>query len=194
MRIRRDRRPRERRQSGGGVPADSVARRVGLATGCSSGGDEANGTGMTHRRDGRPRHRSPPRGGGDLWPCSGSGRGAGGGARGADAAATVVRAPMDGVVLRVLQEDEGVVGAGSSLLELGDLTSMEVLTDVLSDDAARLRANAPASIAISTDTIRATVVRIEPKPCSRTPQARNFSAIRATTGRHGPYSRVKRSS
>ncbi len=69
---------------------------------------------------------------------------------------------MDGVVLRVLQEDEGVVGAGTPLLELGDLTSMGVLTDVLGDDAARLRANAPALIAISSNTIRATVMRIEP--------------------------------
>jgi HlyD family secretion protein len=86
-----------------------------------------------------------------------------GGAGGADAAATVVQAPMDGVVLRVLQEDEGVVGAGTPLLELGDLSSMEVLTDVLSEDATRLRANAPAWMAIGSDTIRATVVRIEPK-------------------------------
>jgi HlyD family secretion protein len=62
-----------------------------------------------------------------------------GGTRGPDATATVVQAPMDGVVLRVLQEDEGVVGAGTPLLELGDLTSMEVVTDVLSEDAARLR-------------------------------------------------------
>ena len=86
-----------------------------------------------------------------------------GGARGAAATATIVRAPMAGVVLRVLQEDEGVVGAGTPLLELGDLTSMEVLTDILTDDAVRLRRGAAAVIATGRDTVRASVVRIEPK-------------------------------
>jgi HlyD family secretion protein len=86
-----------------------------------------------------------------------------GGARVAELSSTVVKAPMDGVVLRVLQEDEGVVGAGTPLLEIGDLTSMEVLTDVLSEDAARLRPNAPATIAIGADAVRAKVARIEPQ-------------------------------
>jgi HlyD family secretion protein len=70
---------------------------------------------------------------------------------------------MDGVVLRVLHEDEGVVSAGTPLLDLGDLATLEVRTDVLSDDAARLHVNAPAVIATGSDTLRATVVRIEPQ-------------------------------
>ena len=40
----------------------------------------------------------------------------------------------------------------------------------------------------------ATIPAIRAKPCSRTPHARNFSAPSARTGRHGPYSRAKRSS
>ncbi len=36
--------------------------------------------------------------------------------------------------------------------------------------------------------------RIRAKPCSSTPQARHLSATSPTTGRHGPYSRAKRSS
>lgn len=41
--IRRARRPRERRQTGGGLPADAIARLVGRATGRSSWRDDANG-------------------------------------------------------------------------------------------------------------------------------------------------------
>ena len=35
--------------------------------------------------------------------------------------------------------------------------------------------------------------RMRAKPCSNTPHARNLSATCVTTGRHGPYSRSKRS-
>jgi HlyD family secretion protein len=74
-----------------------------------------------------------------------------------------VRSPMYGVVLRVLHEDEGVVLAGTPLLEVGDPASIEVSADVLSDDAARLRTGAPARIfGWGGDTLGARVQRIEP--------------------------------
>lgn len=41
-------------------------------------------------------------------------------------------------VLRVLQENEAVVTAGTPLIELGDLTDMEVEIEVLSSDAVRI--------------------------------------------------------
>lgn len=47
-------------------------------------------------------------------------------------------APVEGVVLKVFRESEGVVAAGAPLLELGDPRSLEVEVDVLSMDAVRL--------------------------------------------------------
>lgn len=50
-----------------------------------------------------------------------------------------VRAPVDGVVLRRLRESESVVGAGEPLLEVGDPRDLEIISDLLSTDAAQLR-------------------------------------------------------
>jgi HlyD family secretion protein len=50
-----------------------------------------------------------------------------------------IRAPVDGRVLRVMQENAAVVPAGTPLLEVGDLREMEVAVDVLSRDAVRVR-------------------------------------------------------
>ena len=52
-----------------------------------------------------------------------------------------VTSPCDGVVLRVLQKD-GVVQAGTPLLEIGDPAALEVVVDVLTADAIQLRAGA----------------------------------------------------
>jgi HlyD family secretion protein len=49
-------------------------------------------------------------------------------------------------VLRVLQESAGVVAPGTPLLEIGDPTHLEVVVDVLSADAARIRASASATL------------------------------------------------
>jgi hypothetical protein len=59
--VRRARRHRERRWTGGGVPADLIARLLGRATDGSRGGAIPTGTDLTCRRDRRPRHRSPRR-------------------------------------------------------------------------------------------------------------------------------------
>jgi HlyD family secretion protein len=58
----------------------------------------------------------------------------------------VIRSPIDGVVLRVLQESAAVVEPGTELLEIGDPTDLEVVIDVLSADAVRVRPGAPVAI------------------------------------------------
>ncbi|WP_431303080.1 efflux RND transporter periplasmic adaptor subunit [Sediminicoccus sp. BL-A-41-H5] len=57
-----------------------------------------------------------------------------------------VRAPIAARVLRVLQESEAVVASGASLLELGDPTDLEVVVDVLTTEAVRIRPGAPVAI------------------------------------------------
>ncbi|RFO96044.1 efflux transporter periplasmic adaptor subunit [Rhodoferax lacus] len=56
----------------------------------------------------------------------------------------LMRAPVDGVVLRLAQTDAVTVTAGTALLELGDLAHMEVLCELLTSDAAR---TPPGSVA-----------------------------------------------
>lgn len=51
-----------------------------------------------------------------------------------------IRSPIDGCVLRRLQESSIVVPAGTPLLELGDPAQLEVVIDVLSRDAVRIDA------------------------------------------------------
>ncbi len=59
-----------------------------------------------------------------------------------DAGRFEIRAPVDGRVLRVFQESELVVSAGTRLLEVGDSTDLEVEVDVLSEDAVKVRPGA----------------------------------------------------
>jgi HlyD family secretion protein len=54
-----------------------------------------------------------------------------------------VLAPVDGRVLRVCEECEKVVPAGTPLLELGDPGEMEVVVDVLSTDAVQIQPGVP---------------------------------------------------
>jgi HlyD family secretion protein len=49
-----------------------------------------------------------------------------------------VRSPVDGRVLKLLQESAGVVAAGQPLLEVGDPRRLEVEVEVLSRDAVRI--------------------------------------------------------
>jgi HlyD family secretion protein len=50
----------------------------------------------------------------------------------------VVRTPTAGRVLRVLEESERIVAAGTPLVEIGDPARIEVVVDVLSSDAVRI--------------------------------------------------------
>jgi HlyD family secretion protein len=50
-----------------------------------------------------------------------------------------VRSPVSGKVLKVLQQSEGIVMAGTPLMELGDPTKLEVVVDILTEDAAQIK-------------------------------------------------------
>lgn len=50
----------------------------------------------------------------------------------------VIRSPGSGRVLRVFQESEAVISAGSPLVEVGDPSDLELEVDVLSSDAVRI--------------------------------------------------------
>jgi len=58
----------------------------------------------------------------------------------------LVRAPADGCVLRVPERSERVVPAGASIAEIGDPNALELVVDVLSSDAARIRSGAPVVV------------------------------------------------
>jgi HlyD family secretion protein len=54
----------------------------------------------------------------------------------------LIRAPAAGCVLRVPERSERIVGAGSPIVELGDPAALELVVDVLSSEAARVRPGA----------------------------------------------------
>ena len=56
-----------------------------------------------------------------------------------------IRSPIDGRILRLFQESSAVVASGTSLLELGDPTDLEVEIDVLSRDAVKI---APGAVVL----------------------------------------------
>ena len=75
-----------------------------------------------------------------------------------------VSSPIGGVVLRRIRESESVVPAGDPLLEIGDPMRLEIVSDLLSTDAVRVK---PGSRAIieqwgGDTTLDGTVRRIEP--------------------------------
>ncbi|EHK78926.1 Membrane protein [Sinorhizobium meliloti CCNWSX0020] len=74
-----------------------------------------------------------------------------------------VTAPVSGVVLQVIRRSEGVVEAGTPLLDIGDPADLEIVVNFLSEDAVRIR---PGQRAIITDwggeDLDAVVRRIEP--------------------------------
>ncbi|MDA0662324.1 MAG: HlyD family efflux transporter periplasmic adaptor subunit [Proteobacteria bacterium] len=57
-----------------------------------------------------------------------------------------VRAPVDGRILRVLHESAGTVAAGDPLVEVGDPAELEIVADLLSTDAVRVREGQPVFI------------------------------------------------
>jgi HlyD family secretion protein len=54
--------------------------------------------------------------------------------------------PVDGVVLRVFHESESVVPAGERLVEIGDPSHLEIVSDLLSSDAVKVRPGMRVSI------------------------------------------------
>jgi HlyD family secretion protein len=57
-----------------------------------------------------------------------------------------VTSPVSGRVFRVLQESAGAVAQGTPLLEIADPANLEIVVDVLTSDAVRIRAGAPVRI------------------------------------------------
>jgi HlyD family secretion protein len=57
-----------------------------------------------------------------------------------------IRAPVTGRVLRIPQESETVVEAGTPLIEIGDPRDLEIVADLLSSDAVQVRPGAPVRI------------------------------------------------
>lgn len=76
----------------------------------------------------------------------------------------LVRSPVTGKVLRVLQESAGVVLPGQPILEVGDASRMEVEIDVLSSDAAAIRPGAEVSLEQwgGSRPLKGRVLRVEP--------------------------------
>lgn len=57
-----------------------------------------------------------------------------------------ITAPIDGRVLRVIQESAAVVNAGEELMEIGDPNDLEIVSDVLSRDAVRIERADPVEL------------------------------------------------
>lgn len=57
-----------------------------------------------------------------------------------------IKSPIDGRVLKVNQGSEGLVQAGAPLLELGNPADLEVVVDLLTEDAAQVRPGTPATL------------------------------------------------
>lgn len=57
-----------------------------------------------------------------------------------------ITSPVAGRVLEVFQESEGVVQGGTPILEVGDPAALEIVVDVLSQDATRIRPGASVTI------------------------------------------------
>ena len=54
-------------------------------------------------------------------------------------ACVTLKSPIDGRVLRVLQKSETVVMPGTPLLEVGDASDLEIVADMLSEDAVKVQ-------------------------------------------------------
>lgn len=81
-----------------------------------------------------------------------------------EAARTEIRSPVGGRVLRLLLHSAQFVTDGTPLLELGDPSTLELVIDVLSTDAVKIRPGAPILIDQGGDIqpIRAKVRLVEP--------------------------------
>jgi HlyD family secretion protein len=58
---------------------------------------------------------------------------------GAECACVALRSPVDGQVLQLLQQSEGVVEAGTPVVEVGDPRDLEIAVDLLSSDAVKVQ-------------------------------------------------------
>ena len=79
-------------------------------------------------------------------------------------AIVAVTAPSAGVVLKRIRESESIVPAGEPLIEIGDPRQIEIVVDLLSTDAVRVRPGARATVEEwgGDAALSATVRRVEP--------------------------------
>ncbi|MCK7547283.1 efflux RND transporter periplasmic adaptor subunit [Marinobacter koreensis] len=74
-----------------------------------------------------------------------------------------VHSPVNGAVLSVARESEGVIQAGDPILEVGDPAALEVVVDVLSFDAVKLKPGMPVRFdGWGGVTLKGVVRRVEP--------------------------------
>jgi HlyD family secretion protein len=76
-----------------------------------------------------------------------------------------IRAPVTGPILEKYQEDEQVLAAGTPLLKIGDLASIRVESDILSEEVGRVRAGQDVRLfgpAVGPKPVAGKVARIYP--------------------------------
>jgi len=95
-----------------------------------------------------------------LAPATGASKGSGSRA----GAPWQVRSPIAGQVLRLLRDSEGPIAAGATIMDMGDPRQQEVVTELLTEDAANLPAQASASLSHwgGEGQLSARLLRIEP--------------------------------
>ena len=86
------------------------------------------------------------------------------GSTGAQQRAWQIKAPVSGKILKIQQQSEGIVQAGTPLMDLGDPSQLEVVVDVLTEDAAQIRPGTPVQLRNwgGPDTLEGRVRLIEP--------------------------------
>lgn len=79
-----------------------------------------------------------------------------------------VTSPIGGRVLRVIHESEGVVQAGTQLLELGDPAALELVVDVLTSDAVNIHPGSAVQVENwGGESLKAAVRMVEPSAFTR---------------------------
>ncbi len=83
---------------------------------------------------------------------------------------TPVDSPVAGRVLKALRQSEGAVQAGTPLVEIGDPAALEIVVDLLSADAVRVRPGAAARVEGwgGAASLRARVRSVEPSAFTKT--------------------------
>jgi HlyD family secretion protein len=80
----------------------------------------------------------------------------------------ILRAPVGGSVLNLMQESGGPVGLGADILEIGDVARLEAVIDLLSEEATRIAAGARVGLTGGSGvTLDGHVGRIEPAAHTR---------------------------
>ena len=59
---------------------------------------------------------------------------------------TAIRAPTAGQILRVLQKSEAYVSSGAPIVEIGNAAKLEIVADVLSQDAVQIKRGDPVEV------------------------------------------------